>query len=342
MSLPPPSSRAALRRAALVAAAVACALVGAGVAAAFDLLGARFVGLGGAWAALAMALALEPGPRGPGWRGALVALAAALGGAAVGLWTASADAAALLAEGGTGSLGAKAACNAATGAWPSALASVGLALLPGPCLVLGVRRARRQLEWQAGATSAAVLLAALALAPRDLDHPARALGLLIAGLPIGCGAYLLDRRVLGAEAMSAPPAPDAVLARRAGLLALALGALAWSALIAAAGPRLLRLSRDPACPDLRPLLEDLRARQAVHVARTGAPARTLGALEGVAPDVAGGSTQGHVLRYARLDDRRWVVTADPVPARVGWPSLRLVGPDGDVEEGLTPFRLEAP
>lgn len=341
----PSRERSLEHRLAVVGVAVGCALVSVGVGTLFGVRGDDFVGLGGAWTSVTLALALEPDPRGPRWRTALAAVIAALLGAVVGLsggmrgmpdWYSGA------AQGG--SLGFLATCAAWVGTpFPGALV-VATALLPGPALVLTVRRSRRQLEWQAGATAAAVLFAAVALAPGDLDHPALALSLLLSGLPPGLGMYLLDRRALGAEALPVFPAGEVACSRRArALLALAaLGALAWSLVVGQLGPRLISFEGEPGCPDLAAVLEDVRARQAAHVARTGAPARTLGALEGLPADVAGGFTQGYVLRYGRLEGDRWVVAADPIPARMGWPSLRLVGPDGVVERSFGPLRLEVP
>jgi hypothetical protein len=347
------------------------------------------VGLAGAFLALAFALGLEPAPRAPRWRVALAAFVAALAGASVVLWSATRSAPAWYALETSGpALGLLAACAVWIGSpWQPGLV-LALALVPGPALLLAVRRVRRQLEWQAAAAALAAFMAALAVAPAHLEHWAQGLALAIAGLPLAFGPYLLDRRRLGAAGVARfpaavppgprplePPSPspppleldevqprelddasigqapvadppaadrdDPSPARRALAFvgALALGA---SFLMGQLGPGLIDLGAEPGCPDMTAVLEDVRARQARHVAREGAPARVLGALEGVPHDVAGGFVQGHVVRYARLDDTRWVVTADPVPARLGWPSLRLVGPDGPVERGTSPFRLEAP
>ncbi len=375
--------QAVVRRLVTLGVALACAAVGAGVATLFGVRGERFVGLGGAFVALALALGLEPDLRAPRWRVALAAVVAALAGASVALWSATRSAPAwyTLDERGP-ALGLLAACAAWVGSpWTPGLV-LALALLPGPALVLAVRRARRQLEWQAAGAALAVFMAALAVAPGQLEHWAQGLALAIAGLPLAFGPYLLDRRRLGPDGVArsprppapaapppGPPAPDAevhppepdaasagpapvVVAPPADLhgpsrvrRALAfVGALALGAsfLVGQLGPGLIDLGAEPGCPDMTAVLEDVRARQARHVAREGAPARVLGALEGVSRDVAGGFVQGYVLRYARFDDGRWVVTADPVPGRLGWPSLRLVGPDGPVDRGTGAFLLEAP
>lgn len=318
-------------RAARVAVALACAAIGAGVARLFGLRGDRFVGMSAAWATLALALALEPDPRGPRWRALAAAAAAALLGAAFALWTATRGGPppwhALQAD--APSLGLLAACAAWVDLPLRSTLVVGAALLPGPLLLLLARAHSRQLEWQAGAAGLGVLLAGLALVPGRLRPLwAFALLLVVSGLPLACGTYLLERRLVGPAALADPrPTP-----RTSALLALAaLAGLAWSIGAGVVGPRLLELKPEPDYPDMSAVLEDVRARQARHAARTGAPARELGALEGVSPAVAGGYTQGHVLRYARLDDTRWVLTADPVPGRMAWPSLRVRGPDGPIE-----------
>lgn len=358
--------QAIARRLATLGVALACAAIGGGVGALFGVRGSKFVGLGGAWVSLALALALEPEPRGARWRTALAAALAASGGAAFSLWAATRDTPSWYTLDATApTLGLLAACVAWVDSPVRPWLVLTVALLPGPALLLVVRRTRRQLEWPAAAAALALVMAALAVALGNMEHWSQVLALAVSGLPMAFGPYLLDRRRLGPAGLAAFPAPEPPPAEdgssseageptpRAadpqparpprGVLALAaLTALAASLLAGSVGPRLLTLRPEPGCPDMTAVLEDVRARQAAHVAREGAPPRVLGALRGVSPDVAGGYAQGHVLRYARLDDARWVITADPVPARLGWPSLRLVGPDGPVERGVSAFRLEAP
>ncbi|MCO5167444.1 MAG: hypothetical protein M9894_13945 [Planctomycetes bacterium] len=335
----PALNAAALRRRLLVAAvALVCGLAGLGLAGLFGLTPQRWTGrveaLAAIWFAPALGLAFEPDPRGTRWRTAAAVVLAALVGAALALavcgvpmpysaWGAKG-------ERGLGEL-------VITSAWlgaPLRAALVGAAAaLPGPLLLLAARRLDRQLEWQAAAAAlGAALVGRVFIGPSVGGWGA--LSLAVTGLPLAFAAYLLDRRA------GAPSSAEVDRLPRAAGLVVACAALA--VLVGWAAPRLLAGGSQPGCPTLEAVLEDLRARQARHVARTGAPARDLAALEGVTPDLAGGYAHGHVLRYARLEGGRWVVAADPVPARAGWPSLRLVGPDGPLERGLVAFPLEAP
>ena len=205
--------------------------------------------------------------------------------------------------------------------------------------------------------------------------------LMLAGLPFGFCAYLLDRRLLGPAAVAffpeavplAPPVPEPVASEPAAsepsaaplpsaplparsrsapvpfvglaplgplLAALALAPV-WAYVVNGAGQALGPAGTFPGLPELTAIFDEVAARQEEHRARFGSYARTLGALEALPIDVRGGLTQGYVLRYARLGATRWVLAADPVPARPGWPSLRLVGPDGQLDRGTGPFLLEA-
>lgn len=323
--------------------ALACALVGVGLAGLFGLRprawGSRLDLLATPWLAIGLALALEPAAGAARWRTAATVAGAALLAAAAGLWLGDPVESNVVWRGGDpDTLGRLALLSAWFGNPVRATLVCALATLPGPALLLAVRRVGRQLEWQAAAAALGTLVVGVAwggAAVLGWELPS----LLVSGLPLAFGAYLVDRRVLGDDL----PAFGAGTPARARVLGgVALGGLAAACLVAWAGPRALTGGLEPGCLQLEEVLEDLRAMQARHTARTGASARELAALEGVAPDVAGGYAHGHVLRYARLDGRRWVITADPIPARKGWPSLRLVGPDGELERGTRPFRLEAP
>lgn len=213
-----------------------------------------------------------------------------------------------------------------------------LALAPAPLTVLLVRRVARQLEWQVVAAALGPPIVGVTLYP-ELERAAQVWLLAVAGAPLGVGAWAVDRLRRG----SPPRAVDGaagLLPFLAGLLgSLLVAGLVWASGWGRLAARLLPEPVEAGRPDLTVLLEDVRARQEAHQAREGEYARSLGAL-GLTPDVAGGYTQGHVLRFWRTDGA-WVLTADPVPARLGWPSLRVIGPEGAIERGPRPFQVMA-
>lgn len=318
--------------------------------------------LGVAWLAMAVGLTLEPLSPTPMRRASVLKTSLAAGGGALG-----------------GALLTFGAMRLATPSWfraPEGLGSLlvhgwsvldgvrivlvlALAALPAPLLLLLVRRVERQLEWPAAAAALGPVLVGLTLYTADVTSWLALLLLVLSGLPLAFAAYLLDRRHLGPEAIASfpePPAEPVVAddgattrpspaprswrgpARLLGA-ALALGLL-WAFAVARVGPALAPSGIQPGAPDLAALFDEISAQQEQHRARTGAYARTLGALEALPLEVRGGLTRGYLLRYARTTDARWVLTADPVPARPGWPSLRLVGPGGVVERGSGPFPLK--
>jgi hypothetical protein len=214
-----------------------------------------------------------------------------------------------------------------------------LALAPAPLAVLLVRRVARQLEWQVVAATLGPPIVGVTLFP-ELERPEQVWLLAIAGAPLGVGAWAVDRLRRGPPPRAADRAAG-LPPFLAGLLgSLLVAGLVWASGWGRLGARLLPEPVEVGRPDLTALLEDVRARQEAHHAREGEYAPSLGALGGLAPDVAGGYTQGHVLRFWCTGDA-WVLTADPAPARLGWPSLRVIGPGGAIERGPRPFPLRA-
>jgi hypothetical protein len=350
------ASGALTRRLRIIAVAGLCTYVGLQLAAGFAFEGAdRYMTLGVAWLSMGLALMLEPSPRASVQKAALASGGAALGGALLTLavmqvwtptWHRSLD--------GLGSI--------LVHVWSASdavriVVVLALAALPAPLALLLLRRVHRQLEWQAAAAALGPLLVGVCLYGGDLDKWGLLL-LLLSGLPLGFGAYLLDRRFLGPAAVAsfpdepAPPAePDgrptppyvvsqpAMPALTVLLGALVLG-LVWAFAVARAGRVIAPSGIHPGMPELAAVFDQVVALQKEHRARTGSYARTLGALDALPLEVRGGATRGYVLRYAPLGDARWVLAADPVPTRPGWPSLRLVGPDGELERGRAPFPLK--
>lgn len=305
----------------------------------------RFVPLLAPWLAAPIALALEPRAAARWARTLGAAAVAAAVGALVALvlatrveppWWSPAPRA--LAP------GTLLACAAWTGHGLAAWLLLAVATLPAPLALLGLRRLGRQLEWQAAASALGTALVGVALFP-ELASAAYVMALVLAGLPVGVGAYLVDRHLLGESAVAAfpdpAPAPEQARWRRTVLPLVVAAGAGWAVVWGHVGPALTPEAVEPGRPDIQALLEDVRARQERHRARTGEYARVLFELEGIDHDVAGGFAHGHVLRFGRVDPDAWSIAADAVPARLGWPSYRLVvrGGAGEVEVGPAPLPL---
>lgn len=333
-------------RLAQVVVALVSALVGVTVAVAHlpeEEKTLRFAPLLGVWLAVPLAVLLETATRPRRWRTAALTLAASASAAALTLvlvtrseppwWTPHPT---------TPPLGLRLTCAAWLGRPLTAWLVLTVSLAPAPLAVLLVRRVARQLEWQVAAALLGPPIVAVTLFP-ELDRPAQVWLLALAGAPLGVGGYVVDRVRLAGPALASPAGAAAF--RRALFGSLAFAGLVWALGWGGLAARLVPEPVEAGCPDLTELLEDVRARQAAHRARRGEYAEALGELQGIAPDVAGGYTQGHVLRFLRdwRDDEQelWVLTADPAPARLGWPSLRVVGPDGPIERAPRPFPLRA-
>lgn len=206
-------------------------------------------------------------------------------------------------------------------------ATLVLALAPLPAGLVAGRACSRRLEVQAAASGAGLLLVSIAAGWPALDE-LPLLGLL-GGALVGAAASIAD---------GPDPRPARAAARALVLLPVALP----GAFLVARVPRALPLPWARDASDLVPTLRAIVTAQARHVARTGRTAAALTDLE-LADDVAGGYAEGHVLRYARWPDGRWCVCADPVPARLAWPALRLTGDakgaPGPLERATASFDL---
>lgn len=358
------ASDALKRRLLTMAVAILAAYVGLQLAGGFAFGAAdRYLALGVAWFSVALALMLEPFSRASLRRALLTATGGALGGAVLTLAVMMVLEQSWYSPGETHrSLGSRLGHVWSPGDAVRIVLVLTFAALPAPLTLLLVRRLGRQLEWQAAAAALGPVFVGIALFPAELFGSGPLLLLLLSGLPFGFGAYLLDRRLLGPAALACFPEPVPVApveptpatepaqapaesVRRSApfpgvLLMFALAfAPAWAFVVAHVGHALAPSETFPGMVELKSMFDDVAARQEEHRARTGSYARTLGALEALPLDVRGGLTRGYVLRYARTGDARWILTADPVPARPGWPSLRLVGPGGELERGMGHFAL---
>lgn len=196
-------------------------------------------------------------------------------------------------------------------------ATLVLVLAPLPAALIAARAFSRRLEAQGAASGLGLMLVAVAAGWPAFDE-LPLLGLL-GGALVGAGASIAD-------GPDPPPAgPESLALSIAALRALLLLPVVLPlAFLTARVPRALPLQWAADAPDLVPTLRAIVTAQARHVARTGRTASALTDLE-LADEVAGGYVEGHVLRYARWPDGRWCVCADPVPARLAWPALRVTG-----------------
>lgn len=312
----------------------------------------RLLPLLAGWLGLALALAFEPAPRGTLRRTVVASAVAALCAAALALVVATRQEPPWWLPAATAlPLGSQLACAAWTGHGVLAALLLGFATLPASLALLLARRAGRQLEWQAAAAALGPVVVGPTLFPELLTAP-HLWVLALSGAPVGLGAYLLDRVHLGERVVPRFPEPDladdapgrAVHARHRGVLlaALVVAGAAWVFLVGGVLSWLTPPAVEPGAPDVAAVLEGVRAKQEAYRAKHGEYARVLGLLEGVDRDLAGGYTQGYVVRFGRFDAGSWAIAADPIPAKMGWRSFRLVGPAGALEVADGPFPLERP
>lgn len=326
-------------------ASVGTALLGGLVAAAYAPGDAdrRFVPLLAVWLAAPVAFLLDrPGSR-PG-RSLGAAAASAAVGAAIALFLATRREPPWWSPGRELPPGTLLACAAWTGHALAAWLLLTITTLPAPLALLGLRRLGRQLEWQAAAAALGPPIVGVSLFP-ELATVAHVWALALAGLPVGVGAYVVDHHLLGAAGAAAFPDPtpteESARWRRVVLGIVVVGGYGWSVVWGHVGPAFTPEPVAPGQPDVVALLEGVRARQERHRERSGEYARALSELDGIDRDVAGGYAQGHVLRFVRYDRGSWAIAADAAPARLGWPSYRLVVTRGEgrVETGRAPFSL---